>query len=208
MKLNNFCPPQGGDLHCQEHVSAPPPLLLQWVKTDHALVMLFNNDTLQVCIIKLIKPVMGHWVYITTFSKQLDYNSPFLFFFLFFRLTSTQTTPKSSCASLLTTPTCSPISVGNVPRARTSSACWMKWAAHLSYGTALDMWSSFSSTTLMPESTAQCLPGYPSDRCLRGNLTGWYSFSRHSQARECVHMRDGWKGCSTSLSNILVWLSA
>uniref|UniRef100_A0A3Q3CHI5 Serine/threonine-protein kinase PLK n=3 Tax=Haplochromini TaxID=319058 RepID=A0A3Q3CHI5_HAPBU len=36
------------DLHCQEHVSAPPPLLLQWVKTDHALVMLFNNDTLQV----------------------------------------------------------------------------------------------------------------------------------------------------------------
>lgn len=51
MKLNNFCPPQGGDLHCQEHVSAPPPLLLQWVKTDHALVMLFNNDTLQVCII-------------------------------------------------------------------------------------------------------------------------------------------------------------
>uniref|UniRef100_A0AAX7TSE6 Serine/threonine-protein kinase PLK3 n=1 Tax=Astatotilapia calliptera TaxID=8154 RepID=A0AAX7TSE6_ASTCA len=39
---------EGGDLHCQEHVSAPPPLLLQWVKTDHALVMLFNNDTLQV----------------------------------------------------------------------------------------------------------------------------------------------------------------
>uniref|UniRef100_A0A3Q0S6F3 Serine/threonine-protein kinase PLK n=1 Tax=Amphilophus citrinellus TaxID=61819 RepID=A0A3Q0S6F3_AMPCI len=39
---------EGGDLHCEEHVSCPPPLLLQWVKTDHALVMLFNNGTLQV----------------------------------------------------------------------------------------------------------------------------------------------------------------
>lgn len=39
---------EGGDLHCEQHVSAPPPLLLQWVKTDHALVMLFNNGTLQV----------------------------------------------------------------------------------------------------------------------------------------------------------------
>lgn len=43
-----FCPPQGGDLMCEEQVSGPPPLLLQWVKTDHALVMLFNNGTLQV----------------------------------------------------------------------------------------------------------------------------------------------------------------
>lgn len=42
------CPPQGGDLMCEEQVSGPPPLLLQWVKTDHALVMLFNNGTLQV----------------------------------------------------------------------------------------------------------------------------------------------------------------
>lgn len=33
---------------CEEQVSGPPPLLLQWVKTDHALVMLFNNGTLQV----------------------------------------------------------------------------------------------------------------------------------------------------------------
>lgn len=41
-----FC--QGGDLHCEEKVSGPPPLLLQWVKTDHALVMLFSNGTLQV----------------------------------------------------------------------------------------------------------------------------------------------------------------
>ncbi|XP_030608259.1 serine/threonine-protein kinase PLK3 [Archocentrus centrarchus] len=39
---------EGGDLHCEEHDSCPPPLLLQWVKTDHALVMLFNNGTLQV----------------------------------------------------------------------------------------------------------------------------------------------------------------
>ncbi|XP_028283674.1 serine/threonine-protein kinase PLK3 [Parambassis ranga] len=38
----------GGDLPCEEQVSGPPPLLLQWVKTDHALVMLFNNGTLQV----------------------------------------------------------------------------------------------------------------------------------------------------------------
>uniref|UniRef100_A0A672J1C4 Serine/threonine-protein kinase PLK n=1 Tax=Salarias fasciatus TaxID=181472 RepID=A0A672J1C4_SALFA len=39
---------RGGDLHCEEQVSGSPPLLLQWVKTDHALVMLFNNGTLQV----------------------------------------------------------------------------------------------------------------------------------------------------------------
>ncbi|XP_061550278.1 serine/threonine-protein kinase PLK3 [Phycodurus eques] len=39
---------EGGDIHCHEQSSGPPPLLLQWVKTDHALVMLFNNGTLQV----------------------------------------------------------------------------------------------------------------------------------------------------------------
>uniref|UniRef100_A0A8C5E9E3 Serine/threonine-protein kinase PLK n=1 Tax=Gouania willdenowi TaxID=441366 RepID=A0A8C5E9E3_GOUWI len=39
---------EGGDLHCKEQTPGPPPLLLQWVKTDHALVMLFNNGTLQV----------------------------------------------------------------------------------------------------------------------------------------------------------------
>ncbi|XP_075877476.1 serine/threonine-protein kinase PLK3 [Nelusetta ayraudi] len=39
---------EGGDLLCEEHVTGPPPLLLQWVKTEHALVMLFNNGTLQV----------------------------------------------------------------------------------------------------------------------------------------------------------------
>uniref|UniRef100_A0A8C9X6C9 Serine/threonine-protein kinase PLK3 n=1 Tax=Sander lucioperca TaxID=283035 RepID=A0A8C9X6C9_SANLU len=39
---------EGGDLHCEDQVSGCPPLLLQWVKTDHALVMLFNNGTLQV----------------------------------------------------------------------------------------------------------------------------------------------------------------
>uniref|UniRef100_A0A3Q1BDH2 Serine/threonine-protein kinase PLK n=1 Tax=Amphiprion ocellaris TaxID=80972 RepID=A0A3Q1BDH2_AMPOC len=47
---------EGGDLHCEDHVSGPPPLLLQWVKTDHALVMLFNNGTLQVRIIQI-----SHW---------------------------------------------------------------------------------------------------------------------------------------------------
>lgn len=39
---------KGGDLHCEDQVAGPPPLLLQWGKTDHALVMLFNNGTLQV----------------------------------------------------------------------------------------------------------------------------------------------------------------
>ncbi|XP_071982866.1 serine/threonine-protein kinase PLK3 isoform X1 [Engystomops pustulosus] len=42
---------KGGDLPCQnEGVRPPPPLLLllQWVKTEHALLMLFNNGTLQV----------------------------------------------------------------------------------------------------------------------------------------------------------------
>ncbi|XP_028832615.1 serine/threonine-protein kinase PLK3 [Denticeps clupeoides] len=40
---------EGGDLNCEDQ--PPPtssPLLLQWVKTDHAVVMLFNNGTLQV----------------------------------------------------------------------------------------------------------------------------------------------------------------
>ncbi|KAG9463729.1 hypothetical protein GDO78_021213 [Eleutherodactylus coqui] len=41
---------KGGDLPCQDEGSPPPPLLLllQWVKTEHALLMLFNNGTLQV----------------------------------------------------------------------------------------------------------------------------------------------------------------
>ncbi|XP_068427661.1 serine/threonine-protein kinase PLK3 [Clinocottus analis] len=39
---------EGGDLHFEDQLSGCPPLLLQWVKTDHALVMLFNNGTLQV----------------------------------------------------------------------------------------------------------------------------------------------------------------
>uniref|UniRef100_A0A673IZZ8 Serine/threonine-protein kinase PLK n=1 Tax=Sinocyclocheilus rhinocerous TaxID=307959 RepID=A0A673IZZ8_9TELE len=40
---------EGGDINCEDQ---PPqsssPLLLQWIKTDHALVMLFDNRTLQV----------------------------------------------------------------------------------------------------------------------------------------------------------------
>ncbi|XP_073447502.1 serine/threonine-protein kinase PLK3-like [Aquarana catesbeiana] len=39
---------KGGDLPCYEEGSQPLLLLLQWVKTEHALLMLFNNGTLQV----------------------------------------------------------------------------------------------------------------------------------------------------------------
>ncbi|XP_018429226.1 PREDICTED: serine/threonine-protein kinase PLK3 [Nanorana parkeri] len=39
---------QGGDLPCHEETAQPLLLLLQWVKTEHALLMLFNNGTLQV----------------------------------------------------------------------------------------------------------------------------------------------------------------
>ncbi|KAJ8270853.1 hypothetical protein GJAV_G00120020 [Gymnothorax javanicus] len=38
---------EGGDLHSDQPPSTSP-LLLQWVKTDHALLMLFSNGTLQV----------------------------------------------------------------------------------------------------------------------------------------------------------------
>ncbi|OCT82673.1 serine/threonine-protein kinase PLK3 [Xenopus laevis] len=39
---------KGGDLPCHEEGSQTPLLLLQWVKTEHALLMLFSNGTLQV----------------------------------------------------------------------------------------------------------------------------------------------------------------
>ena len=40
---------QGGDLPSVEEVEVPvPPLLLQWVKTDQALLMLFSDGTIQV----------------------------------------------------------------------------------------------------------------------------------------------------------------
>ncbi|XP_063795519.1 serine/threonine-protein kinase PLK3 [Pseudophryne corroboree] len=39
---------KGGDLPCHDEGSQPLLLLLQWVKTEHALLMLFNNGTLQV----------------------------------------------------------------------------------------------------------------------------------------------------------------
>ncbi|XP_006634787.1 serine/threonine-protein kinase PLK3 [Lepisosteus oculatus] len=39
---------EGGDLQCREYQGSSSLLLLQWVKTDHALVMLFSNGTLQV----------------------------------------------------------------------------------------------------------------------------------------------------------------
>ncbi|XP_066548134.1 serine/threonine-protein kinase PLK3 [Amia ocellicauda] len=39
---------EGGDLQCREDQGSSSLLLLQWVKTEHALVMLFSNGTLQV----------------------------------------------------------------------------------------------------------------------------------------------------------------
>ncbi|XP_039591165.1 serine/threonine-protein kinase PLK3 [Polypterus senegalus] len=39
---------EGGDLQCHGDKASSNLLLLQWVKTDHALVMLFSNGTLQV----------------------------------------------------------------------------------------------------------------------------------------------------------------
>ncbi|CAN2391868.1 positive regulation of chaperone-mediated autophagy, partial [Pristimantis euphronides] len=39
---------KGGDLPCQDEGRSAQLLLLQWVKTEHALLMLFNNGTLQV----------------------------------------------------------------------------------------------------------------------------------------------------------------
>ncbi|RXM99338.1 Serine/threonine-protein kinase PLK2 [Acipenser ruthenus] len=39
---------KGGDIQCREDKLSSSLLLLQWVKTDHALVMLFSNGTLQV----------------------------------------------------------------------------------------------------------------------------------------------------------------
>ncbi|XP_036453249.1 serine/threonine-protein kinase PLK3 isoform X1 [Colossoma macropomum] len=39
---------EGGDLSCVEQPPTACPLLLQWMKTEHALVMLFNNGSLQV----------------------------------------------------------------------------------------------------------------------------------------------------------------
>lgn len=47
---------QGGDLprtfleDCQD----PSLFLLQWVKTDHSLLMLFNNGTLQVNVVNAV----------------------------------------------------------------------------------------------------------------------------------------------------------
>ncbi|KAG5847685.1 serine/threonine-protein kinase PLK3 [Anguilla anguilla] len=39
---------EGGDLHSSDQSPSTSPLLLQWVKTDHALLMLFSNGTIQV----------------------------------------------------------------------------------------------------------------------------------------------------------------
>lgn len=41
---------KGGDLPSIDDLGQPALLLLQWVKTDQALLMLFSNGTLQVCM--------------------------------------------------------------------------------------------------------------------------------------------------------------
>lgn len=41
--------PKGGDLPSIDDLGQPALLLLQWVKTDQALLMLFSSGTLQVC---------------------------------------------------------------------------------------------------------------------------------------------------------------
>lgn len=41
---------KGGDLPSTDDLGQPALLLLQWVKTDQALLMLFSSGTLQVCV--------------------------------------------------------------------------------------------------------------------------------------------------------------
>lgn len=41
---------KGGDLPSIDDFGQPALLLLQWVKTDQALLMLFSSGTLQVCV--------------------------------------------------------------------------------------------------------------------------------------------------------------
>lgn len=173
LKWKCFFAPQGGDLLCEEHVTGPPPLLLQWVKTEHALVMLFNNGTLQVwrnsrisslkCFnetrrVKKQKQKNKLNVSVTPTSFPSSSAS---------RWTSTRTTPRSSCASHPTTPTCSPTSAASGSHTRTSSACWLTWAAPRSSDTGCGTSSSSCNTTPTPESAvrrpdwATPLPGRP-----------------------------------------------
>lgn len=41
---------KGGDLPSIDDLGQPALLLLQWMKTDQALLMLFSSGTLQVCV--------------------------------------------------------------------------------------------------------------------------------------------------------------
>lgn len=137
-----FFAPQGGDLLCEEHVTGPPPLLLQWVKTEHALVMLFNNGTLQVLRntqIFLIETLLSKKASWTSMWHPLPLPSS--------RWTSTQTTQKSSFASRPTTPTCSPTSAASGRHTHTSSACSPTWAAPQSCDTGCATSPSCCSTT-------------------------------------------------------------
>lgn len=50
---------KGGDLPSIDDLGQPALLLLQWVKTDQALLMLFSNGTLQVCAAGMPQPLWG-----------------------------------------------------------------------------------------------------------------------------------------------------
>lgn len=112
------------------------------------------------------------------------------------RWTSTRTTPRSSCASHRTTPTCSPTSAGSGSRTHTSSACWQRWAAPQSSDTGCGTSSSCSSTTPMPEVAARCLlAAWPADaseaawlgkRLSSGSLTGWRKSAQRGWGAEFI----------------------
>ncbi|XP_028902585.1 serine/threonine-protein kinase PLK3 [Ornithorhynchus anatinus] len=53
---------KGGDLPSVDETELPPPLLLQWIKTDQALLMLFSDGTVQVNFyIDHTKVILSGW---------------------------------------------------------------------------------------------------------------------------------------------------
>ena len=52
---------KGGDLPSADDLGQPALLLLQWVKTDQALLMLFSSGTLQVwrSTVEMPRPLQG-----------------------------------------------------------------------------------------------------------------------------------------------------
>ncbi|XP_043941693.1 serine/threonine-protein kinase PLK3 isoform X2 [Protopterus annectens] len=72
---------EGGDLPSAEEQGAYPLLLLQWVKTDHALLMLFSNGTVQVNFYndhtKIILYKQEHSSFLTYINKdRVSYTYP------------------------------------------------------------------------------------------------------------------------------------